>query len=151
MKKSRSQSSEKLAKQTYEEFLRSVRLVAVGLRDCRCSIDRDRYRQIAAPREGLTRINSDYKLEKVAENFFDTLGILTVTIEDQKAKREAVSIACTFESHFHADFAAGSDFPERFANGEFRLILWPYFRELVSSLTQRMWIRTIVLPLSSDT
>jgi|SRR5271155_5378087 len=151
MTKMQRKNSEKPAKPSYENFLRSVRLVAIGLRDCSCNLDREHYYQISKGRDGLTRINADYKVTRTGDGHFDAFGTFTVAIEDQKRKREVLTAACSLEAHFHADFDRESKFPDRFATGELRLILWPYFRELVSNLTARMAIRPVVVPLSTDT
>lgn len=150
MTKKRSKNLEKPSKQTYEDFLRSVRLFAVGLRDCRSNLDRGDYYRIAQGRDGLTRINAEYKLTQRGKGHFDASGTCSVTIEDQKKKKEVLSIACSLEAHYHAEFEHESDYPERFVNREMRLILWPYFREFISNLTARMAIRPVVLPLATD-
>jgi len=150
MKKKRVKDSAKPSA-SYENFLRSVRLVAIGLRDCRCSLVRRDYVLVLKEREsGLTRINAEYKLTDVGPTNFDACGSFSLDIEHRRSKKQVLSVNCSFETHFHADFAPGSELPQRFVDSELRLILWPYFRELTSTLTAKMAIRPVVVPLSTD-
>jgi preprotein translocase subunit SecB len=150
MPKKKAKSSEQPANQSYEKFLRSVRLVAMGLRECHCRLDRMNYYRVMEQKLSLTRVNAEHKLSRAASGHFDADGSISVTIEDRKKKEQVLSVTCSFEAHFHAEFEAGSSFPEQFANGELRLILFPYFREMVSDLTARMAIRQVLLPLSNE-
>lgn len=136
---------------TYESFLRSVRLVAIGLQDCHCHLDRLDYMRVFRDREtGLTRINAEYDLTDRGDGSFDACGKFSFRIENRKTKQAVLSLDCRYESHFHADFDRASDFPKRFVENEMRLILWPYFREFTSNLTSKMAIRPIVIPLSTE-
>jgi hypothetical protein len=144
-------SANSARRDNYEAFLRSVRLVAIGLQDCRCHLDRLNYMRVIREREsGLTRINAEYDLTDRGEHNFDAAGRFSFGIENRKTKKVVLSVDCCFESHFHADFDEGNDFPKRFVENEMRLILWPYFRELTSNLTAKMAIRPVVIPLSTD-
>jgi preprotein translocase subunit SecB len=150
MTKKRVKGSEKPSL-TYENFLRSVRLIAIGMRDCRCSLDRRNYVLVLREKEaGLTRINAEYKLTNTGSRNFDASGSFSLNIEHKEKKNEVLSVVCSFEAHFHAEFGPGSELPKRFVDSELRLILWPYFRELTSNLTAKMAIRPVVVPLSTD-
>jgi len=149
MPKRESKRSAQLANQPYEKFLRSVRLVALGLSKCECRLDRGAYIQ-ASRKKGLTRVNAEHKVHRTGDGHFDVLGSISVALEDPEKKLQVLSVSCSFEAHFHAEFAADSPHPGRFADGEARLILFPYFREFVSDLTGRMAIRPVFLPLATE-
>lgn len=147
----KSNASEKLAKGAYEKFVRSVRLIGLGLRSCQCSLDRTNYFAVTNEKDAaLTRINSEYRVTSSGTGHFDAEGVCSVVIEHKRKKTEVLSVSCSFQAHFHAKFDSDSGFPARFANSELRLILNPYFREFVSNITTRMAVRSILLPLSTD-
>jgi len=70
--------------------------------------------------------------------------------ESQKAAPTLV-IEALYETHFHCKAPTQREPAERFVASELRLIMWPYFRELVFDLCGKMSIPPITIPLVAST
>jgi hypothetical protein len=66
-----------------------------------------------------------------------------------KSKVHIVSIAATYDLHFHAKVKP-KPLVDKFCNSDLRLIVWPYFREYVTDVSARMYIPPVILPLATD-
>jgi hypothetical protein len=135
----------------YEEFLRSVKLYSLALNEMSAKLDRDMYWGLRKKSDSLIReIETDYKPVDVKEDHFDIEAKLVLTIAPKLTKSTILRIACTYSAHFHASVGCSGQAAERFAESEARIIIWPYFRQLVSDVTGRMYIPPITIPLALD-
>lgn len=62
-------------------------------------------------------------------------------------KEYAISLQCTFRLTYYSQEELTLDFLEIFMKRNVPLNAWPYFREFVQNMTQRMNIPPLVLPL----
>lgn len=136
----------------YEEFIKSVRLINMGLMHINSALDRSVYGDLS-PRSRTVNMSAKYAATHVGKDFFDAIGIFAVKVDDGKKRKgddaePPLHIECAFEAHFHAKVTS-KQFVEAFAEGELRLVLWPYFRQLVNDLTGRMAITPLVIPFST--
>lgn len=132
----------------YDEFLRRVELISVGLRRCSASLDRPRlialYAENKAPRRTLA---DTYKVTDIGENYFEAAGSFVVHLRESNASTPVLTVECEFEAHLHGPEPISEASVKRFVESEFRLILVPYARQFVSSVTATMSIPPLVMPL----
>jgi len=136
--------------QDYAEFLRTVKLVALALANCSASLDRGPYIEQSARAKSTRHISADYELDEVRKNAFDVAAGFKLAVTNKANTSKPLTIECRFLGHFHCKPEASRELQERFAQSEARLIFWPYFRELVSDLTAKMYIQPILVPLSTE-
>lgn len=133
----------------YRQFLERVQPRAVALDGCTVKLDRPAYARMLGKESDarpVSAIRVKYELGEVEDDYFDVTGELTLeTGPDQAAP--ALTIQCAFTMHFHGSQPSERALAEQFAQQEARLVIWPYFREFVSSLTGKMGISHITLPL----
>jgi hypothetical protein len=135
----------------YEKFLRSVEPVGLGLSSSLSRLDREVLIRIRKQRGGATRsISTEYKLTDAADGYFDATGKFVLTVTDGKQSSPALVIECKYESHFHCHAPVNKEFAERFTTSELRLVLWPYFRELVHDLCGKMGIPPLTIPIGTS-
>lgn len=140
----------KSADSEYERFLNSVRPVGIGLAESVSRLDRGQYahlmRQKGRPRR---IISTEYKLTDADAGYFDASGKLSLAVTDSTKAAPALLIECTYETHFHCKPPASKELAERFTASELRLVLWPFFREVVLDLCGKMGIPPITIPLAT--
>ncbi|HTB10192.1 MAG TPA: hypothetical protein VK752_01405 [Bryobacteraceae bacterium] len=135
----------------YEKFLEGLTLVNVGMKACSAFLDRDSFYELFSEKKGgPTRAFKDtYKIAKLGQNFFEAVGHFVVTVTEELNGKPTLSVECEFEAHIHGTAPIPKPFAERFVKSEFQLILVPYARQLVASLTAQMSIPPLVIPLST--
>jgi hypothetical protein len=140
----------KSADSNYEQFVQSVKPVGLGLRSTLSQLDREEYFKLMKQKNGASRsISTEYKLGDAQAGYFDATGKFLLTVTDGKKSRPALVIECKYESHFHCKAPVDRELAERFTTSELRLVLWPYFRELVHDLCGKMGIPPLTIPLST--
>jgi cobalamin biosynthesis Co2+ chelatase CbiK len=138
-------TSDSDAEKDYEAFVQGLEVVGIGMTSCACAIDRGAYFKI---KERVQAFSHDYELVKVGENFLDAAGHYTVTVAGSKDAPPAIRVQCSFLTHIHGNKPVLREHAERFANSELKLILVPYARQLVSSMTSQMSISPVIIPLT---
>jgi hypothetical protein len=134
----------------YEQFLRALKLMGLGLDDCSAKLDRERYVALIENRKGVRQIETTSNVEIVGEEFFEpTTHFKLAVLSKKNEANPALSIECRFSAHFHSDGPISKEYATRFANAEFRVLMWPYFRQLVTDLAGRMAIPPILVPFAS--
>lgn len=134
----------------YQKFLQSVEPVGLGLTSCRSELNREEYARSMAQKGGATRtISTEYKLQDAEHGYFETTGRFELTVTDGRKSNPALIIQCVYESHFHCKAPVDKELAERFTASELRLVLWPYFRELVHDLCGKMGIAPLTIPFST--
>jgi hypothetical protein len=138
-------------KSNYESFLRSVKLYSLAMEEVSAKLDREGYWKHFPEGEGLTReIGSLYKAVHIEDDHFDVIAAYELNITHEQGKKRVLEVKCKFIAHFHASIDCNSETAARFANSEAKIIAWPYFRNLVSDLTGRLYIPPITIPLALD-
>src|SRR5262245_1671089 len=116
----------------YERFLESLEPFSVGLNSCAASLDRMLHWKTRQDKQTpISLIDSKYKVDWVGEKSFDVIGELSVTAEHPETKKRILQIGCAFEVHFHSEAECREEHVNRFAQEEFRVFVWPYFRQFV--------------------
>ena len=129
----------------YTRFLESIVPFGIAVVDSRFRLDRDQYFEAESK-----RLSAAWKCTpiEVGEEYFEADAELSVNLTAPKRKKPLVEIRATFRMHIHAAKPINEEYVDRFANAEVRILVWPYFREYVTSVCGRMHIPPIVLPLS---
>lgn len=141
---SRARAKEIDSAEKYPEFLRSLELVTIALTKCSLSIDRPAFAQA----EGIVlSAELDCEAEIVDVDAFEITASLTVDLTEKESNSVVGSIQATYQLHFHTKGAKKATI-NAFAKSDVRLMVWPYFRELITSLSSRMLIPPIILPIS---
>jgi len=135
----------------YERFIRDLKLIGLGLESSHTRLERDEYMSIRRVRKEPTRrIQSDYKLSDSGKGYFDCLADFNLVFEHPENKELLLRVDCTFRSHFHTGTKNFDAMARRFVSSEFKLIIWPYFRQFVTDVTARMGIAPVLVPFSTQ-
>ncbi len=138
------------AEPDYQEFIRGLKLLNVGLNACSCKIDRDRYFNVISSKSGGTsNIAARYHLESARDDYFVSHADFKLSVV-ASGGQSALTLNCTFDAAFGVREKLHREFAERFTSSEIRLVIWPYFRQFVSDVTARMTIPPITVPLSIE-
>jgi preprotein translocase subunit SecB len=140
----RSKAPQKLA--DYTEFLKSLDLSVIALSEATVKGDREGY--LEAPNHVIS-MRWMGKSVKSGPSHFDVLADLTVSVSKPKSKVHFLDLAVTYRLHIHCAKAFPPEYVDRFCNSEVRLMVWPYFREYVTSICGRMHIPPVFLPLAT--
>jgi preprotein translocase subunit SecB len=143
------EKTEKKAKQVqleYADFLKSLQLHVISLKESSCDIDRVPYWQHKER-------NLSYKMSAecvdIDSDYFDVRAKIEVAMVGGKQRVHLIKIVASFDLHFHADSIL-KPLVDRFCKSDVRLIVWPYFREYVSDVSSRMYVPPVILPLSTE-
>jgi hypothetical protein len=136
----------------YTEFLRSLRIAALGLQRASANLDRAglarlRTREKKKDNE-VRKITGTYDLVSAYDDHFDLSASFQFSVSDRQSGETPLVIDCTFGAHFHGEKHLNRALAERFAQSEFRFVVWPFFRQFVYDTTARMSIPPLTLPLS---
>jgi hypothetical protein len=134
----------------YDSFLKSVKLFAVALDKTAAEIDRDLYWESSKDKGSVREIRASYEASDVEGDHFDVIARIEVRITKKADKSRILAIDCQYSAHFHAEVGCGLEAAKKFAQSEAKIILWPYFRALISDLTARMYIPPLVIPLTLE-
>jgi len=139
--------------EAYDSFLLKVELINIGLVSSSSKFVPADYVKARSRKGSVLKnsISATYTVEGLDENYFNAVGKFKLVMEDEKKLLLPVSIECSFLAHFHVESDLTKEFAERFTTTEFRVILWPYFRQFVDDLSARMDIARISVPLLADT
>ena len=132
----------------YEQFLKSVRPVGLGLLESSCKLDRGAYGKLMRQKNRPGRlISTEYKLVEADGGYFDATAKFMLAVAENHKATPALIVEAVYETHFHCKAPAQRELAERFVASELRLVMWPYFRELVFDLCGKMSIPPITIPL----
>jgi preprotein translocase subunit SecB len=135
----------------YDAFLNSVKLFAIALDSVSAALDRESYWANREKKKRLVRaIDATFVAKDVTSRHFDVVANMQIVISSEGDDKEILRVACQYSTHFHAGKVTQRT-AERFAKSEAKIIIWPYFREIVSNLSSRMVIPPITIPLSLET
>jgi hypothetical protein len=131
----------RISPEKYREILNGLRLESISLVEVNAHLDRD---LLEAPLHIISDSKGKYQKRQNKVTIFDTY---IISVRGKNEDKPAMSIKATFELVFtsNRDFTAG--FFEIYKKTNLHLHVWPYMRELVNSLTSRMNIPPITLPL----
>lgn len=130
----------------YTEFLKSMELSLIALTDTNAKVDRDKY--LDEQNHAISMEWSSKPL-KSGRDHFDVRAELKVKVSKPKVKTPFLELEAAYTLHVHCAKGFPAELVERFCNAEVRLMVWPYFREYVTSMCGRMHIPPVFLPLAA--
>jgi preprotein translocase subunit SecB len=133
----------------YNEFLKDIEVYALGLDSISAELKREAYgiAHADSATEVTREIKSSFKIIEADQDHFDVGAAFTLQVS--KKNEELLVIRAYYTAHFHAEKTAFIEkYAGRFAELEARLIFWPYFRQAVSDITARMYIRPVTIPMT---
>ena len=123
----------------YREILKGIQLDTIALRSLKAHIHRENM-------EGSMKIElQESAAYRNAEDGFE-VSAQYVLIGKSK-RRIALRVDCTYDLFFTSEEEINDEFFEIYKEFSLPLNLWPFFRELVYSITSRMNIPPLTLPL----
>lgn len=131
----------------YDAFLRELKPYGLGISSASCSVDRRLYRSLRDEKKSVRSISARYKLEFIKGNAFEPAANLELVITDDAKEKTALTIKCEYQAHIHTAGKVSRELAERFTQSDFRLMVWPYFRQLVTDMSARMSVPPIVIPI----
>ncbi len=134
-----------ISPQEYKEELRFIHLKEIRLDSCSAKIRRERLGETNRPLKVEVKSRTRYQILK------ETIAVLTDNfslIGTQSTKRKyAIKIECEFSVIIEKEKGfLKKEFLETYLKLNLEILLWPYFREFIHSMTNRMGIPPIILP-----
>ena len=129
----------------YTQFLKAIEPFTIALVESRFRVNRDQYFN-----ERSNKLSVAWRCVpvEVGDDYFEADAKLIVRLGSSAARKSkpVMEIIAIFRMHIHAPKPINRVFVDRFADSEVRILIWPYFREYVSSVSGRMHIPPLVLP-----
>ena len=134
-------SMARISPEKYRDILSGLELENISLREVRARLDREAL-------EGPLVVRSDAKAEYSRDGEQVTvLNTYTVSANARNRKDPAVHIEATYELLFTSKRSFTVGFFNVYKKLNLHLHLWPFMRELVNSITARMGVSAMTLPL----
>lgn len=132
----------------YKKMLVYVSLNSINMESCSSQIRRNFLDKSFLPGESLKiNIEDKTRYDLLDENtVIFTHNFLLVGTKKNK-KDFALKIQCSFDVKFTSEIPLLTDFLDIYSKFNLHLNTWPYFREFVQSITQRMGIPPLTMPL----
>jgi len=137
-------------KDSYQKYLANIALYSIGLDSINANLNREAFWDAHKESEpSITNyVSSRYQVSDFDEDHFDMEASLLFQMRDTSGNA-FLTIEMTYFAHFHPKSGKfDRKLSEQFAQGEARLIFWPYFRQATSDMSARMHIPPVTLPLS---
>lgn len=134
----------RISPKEYIEILKGVNLEDLYLEDCTASVDKDR---IKTQTELAYSWKENLWHELVTSNLLRAKHSFELRAPAGAKRGVVLKISCTFGLTYSSKLELSQDFLVIFLERNVLLNTWPYFREVVQSMTQRMNIPSLVLPL----
>ena len=146
-KKARTTQNDK----AYEGFLQSLELVSLALRSCSSQLNRDAYFDITfgKNRKALRSLRDTYSVTSFDETYFEAEGRFALTVSSGTDDPPVLMIEFVYEIHMHGKPPLSKEMADRFTKSELRLILIPFARQFISTLSAQMAIPPVLIPLAA--
>ena len=131
------------AEADYTQFLKSIEPITIALIKSRFRVDRDQY---FTERPRRLSIAWHCTPVDVGSSHFEANAEIFVKLGSSSKSKPSVEVEATFQMHIHAAKPIDRRFVDRFAESDVGILIWPFFREYVSSVSGRMHIPPIILP-----
>lgn len=132
----------KLSPDDYRNILEGVQLNVIALEECSVKMRKGNMRPNL-----LISMNDKTKYELPTKNDAHIAHTYNLTGTSGSVKDYALKISCTFRLEYSSKAAFTEEFMEVFLVTNIAWNSWPYFREFIQNMTQRMNIPPLVVPL----
>ncbi len=133
--------SPKLSPEKYKEYLKETELESITLLSCSAKIRNEYFA------DSMKHMVSDKVKHEINNSNNAKLQHEYQFIITESTKRDfAVKIICEFEVHLTSASSINKDFLDIFSKVNLHMTTWPYFREFVQNIIQRMGLPPLTLP-----
>ena len=132
----------KISPEEYQEILGGLELLNIKLIKLTSALDEEYFDQTMN-----IKINDDAKFEIKKENLITIINTYNINLKSDNKDKEALKIKIGYEISFSCKKEFTKEFFEVYKKISLPLNIWPFVRELINSLTSRMNIPPITLPL----
>lgn len=129
---------------SYTDFLKSLEVGFLALVECKARIDRQ---QLSKSKDGLA-VDARAAWKRVDNDAFDVRPEITIRAISKNKKDGALEIKAVYLVHLHGKPPINEAHIKRFVEADLRILIWPYFREFIASMSARMHIPPITLPIT---
>lgn len=132
----------RLEPRDYKRILDKVHLESIGLDSCSSKVNHDNLDR------DLRIIVDDSISHQLLDEDKVNFSHKYTLVATKKSKRDfALKISCTFSVRFSSEEPLSNEFLDIFSDVNIPVNTWPYFREFIQSMAQRMCLPPIMLPL----
>jgi hypothetical protein len=150
-KKKKNISTSPSTDKEYNDFIKNLKLIALGLGSSSSKLERGNLIRLRDKKDAeLRKITAVYEVSSSSDDHFDLEGKFNFSCADRQGGESPLVIECRIDAHFHGKRPVNKEFAKRFAESEFRFVVWPFFRQFVFDMTARMAIPPVAIPLSDD-
>lgn len=135
-------SSPKMSPDDYKKILKGIQLKEILLEDCSA-----RTRKVVWASSLQIIVKDKIKYKMIPENGAHVSHSYNLVGTSDSEKDYAFKISCTFRLEYYSDIPLSKEFMDIFSVKNIAVNSWPYFREFVQNITQRMNIPPVVVPL----
>ncbi|MDA8165083.1 MAG: hypothetical protein M0017_08640 [Desulfobacteraceae bacterium] len=126
----------------YKGLIKQISLSSLAMERCEASLKREKFGQ---PLDVKIVDESEYR--QLEDSSVEVLQQYKFVANKRKQREHIVSISCSYRLVYEISFPFRSDFFDIFLKINVPLNTWPYFREFVNSICNRMDIPKFILPL----
>lgn len=138
-------ATQNLSAEEYKTYLQQVDLADLTLEALDTSVNRD---NVEDANSFALRIERDFRLEDQNTKFPSLL--VDYMIRGVNRSKPVIRMKVTYRLNFTTESELPVDFFVIYGNYSADMQVWPFLRELASSLTMRMAVPKLVLPLLTD-
>lgn len=133
----------KISPEEYRKILAGVNLIEISLKESKTFINKD----IKPTTDLEISIKDESHFEKEGDGVINILQRYELDARKPKSKSRYVQISLTFLLRMNSKEPFTEDFFSIYKEVSLQLNTWPFFREFVHSMTSRMNIPPMTLPL----
>jgi len=136
-------ASQRISPKEYKKIVDSIHLAEISLIELSATVSRTKLMQLEKPR---FRLYDNFEIDH-SEDFYRLKGNFQVDVPKKGRGENPLKIVATYSVRFDGPDKIPEDFWILYKEMLLPFQIWPYFRELVQSLTGRMNIPPITLPI----
>lgn len=140
------QAKKQVTGEEYRRYLQELRLVDITLEEIRCSGDRS----IISPDMPSLSVEIQRTFKCQGTETLRPALLLEYVIQGDQGETKIIQLRATYRIHFEVSTPLPSEFFTIYSNVSADMQTWPFLRELASSITGRMGVPRLVLPLLLD-
>ncbi len=134
----------KIEPSEYRSMLKAMQLEGIWLEECSAKLRKDR----AADKSQVeVSVTDKLSYEILSENLLNIVHSFELVATPGDKKEYVLKILSTFKLRYRSEVSLSEDFVEIFKNRNVPVNTWPYFREFIQNMTQRMNLPALTLPL----
>ncbi|MCX6379314.1 MAG: hypothetical protein NT023_07520 [Armatimonadetes bacterium] len=135
-----------LSTEQYRQYLQGLRLVDITLEDMACHANPE---AISSQPAGFSvTVSRSFKCQEIESS--QPALLLQYTVQGYQEEAKVLEIKATYRLHLEADAVMPVEFFSIYCNVSADMQVWPFLREMANSITGRMGVPRLALPLLLD-